>query len=116
MSGTISQAPTDRPARRTLATLLAAAAAAVAGIAAIALLGLWDFTWVRGANGPLIAAGIGLVVGAFVSSGSRPAQMLGGALGGLLGGYMTVAHAELVAPGAGWAVQGGLFGALFAVP
>jgi hypothetical protein len=89
-------------------------------IALAAFVAIGSISWaaVRGLQGVVICGALGAAAGAALSGpGSRLARVLGGAIGGAIGGFFALASAELIPPGtAQWALSGGGYAALFALP
>jgi hypothetical protein len=93
-------------------TATAVALAALVGIGVIS----WDA--VTGFQGIGICGALGAAAGAALGRlGPRAARIIGGGIGGIVAAYFALASGELLPPGTlQWALGGGGYAALFALP
>jgi hypothetical protein len=115
---------TPRPAPLPLASgraaqgALGAVTATAVGLAALVVMGVISWDAVIGFQGVCICGALGAAAGAALGRlGPRAARIIGGGIGGFVAGYFAVASAELLPPGTlQWALGGGGYAALFALP
>jgi hypothetical protein len=108
------RAPSARAARGAQG---AATATAVA-LAALVVIGVISWDAIAGFQGVCICGALGAAAGAALGGiGPRAARIIGGGIGGGVAGYFALASAEVLPPGTlQWALGGGGYAALFALP
>jgi hypothetical protein len=105
---------TGRAAQGALGAIIATAVA----LAALVAIGVISWGAVRGLQGVCICGALGAAAGAALGRLSpRAARIIGGGIGGVVAGYFALASGEILSPGTlQWALGGGGYAALFALP
>jgi hypothetical protein len=103
-----------RAARGALGAVIATALA----LAAFVAIGVCPWGTVTGLEEVWVCSALGAGAGAVLSGpGSRLPRILGGGIGGVVAGYFALASGEMLPLGtARWALTGGAYAALFALP
>ena len=97
---------------------LGAAIATAVALAAFVVIGVISWGAVAGLQGVGICGALGVAAGAALGRpGPRAARIIGGGIGGVVAGYFALASGEMLPPGTmQWALGGGAYAALFALP
>jgi hypothetical protein len=103
-----------RVARGAIGAVIATAVA----LAALVVIGVISWDAVARFQGVCICGALGVAAGAVLGRPeSRAARVIGGGIGGVVAGYFALASGEMLPPGTmEWALGGGLYAALFALP
>jgi hypothetical protein len=106
------------PVRQAVRSALGAMLATAIGLVFLLALGMISWTAACGLPGILLTATVGAAAGALLPGpGSRSARVAGGLVGGLVGAYFAIASGEGLPSGTiYWAVHGGAFAAVLALP
>jgi hypothetical protein len=106
------------PSGRAASGALGAVTATAVALAALVVLGIISWDTIAGFQGVCIRGALGAVAGAALGSlGPRAARIIGGGIGGVVAGYFALASAEMLPPRTmQWALGGGGYAALFALP
>jgi hypothetical protein len=105
------------PRRATRGALGAVTATAVA-LAALVAIGVNCWDAVMGFQGVCICGALGVAAGVALGRPEpRAARIIGGGIGGVVAAYIALASGEMLSPGTiQWALGGGAYAALFALP
>jgi hypothetical protein len=92
--------------------------ATAVALAAFVMVGVISWGAVRGLQGVCICGTLGAAAGAALGGlGPRAARVIGGGVGGVVAGYFALASGEMLPPGTlRWALGGGGYASLFALP
>lgn len=105
-------------ARRLFTSVGTGAFAALCGLVLTLTAAVFAWSIFRGIPGVLFAMVIGAVIAfAIRKATTLPASPVAGAVGSMVGAFLSIASAEELEPGSlDWALKGGLYGVMVGVP
>ncbi len=97
---------------------MGAVTATAVALAVLVAIGVISWDAVAGLQGVCICGALGAAAGAALGRpGPRAARIIGGGIGGIVAAYFALASGEMLPPGTlQWALGGGGYAALFALP